>query len=292
MPQSNRRSNVNLRVLALSFLLIVPAVEACDFLDVSEQPMPLTADSADYSVLFIGSSYLGYNELPRMFEQLAYSVGRSVYVRERIVYGAPLKYHAEHTLTDVAIEEHDWDFVVLQGGSHRVAYPEYTSDSVLPALEVLKAKVEANNAGTRTVYMMGWAYEDGIEFQDGSTESFSEMQQKIFDNTLEWADSLDLIVAPVGWAWHELLLDETQPHYLHSADLSHPNVRGSYLSACVFVATLFGRSLTTADYYGGVPEEQAEELQQVATLVVLNDLEMWNADPVGAPGSASASAIW
>jgi hypothetical protein len=140
--------------------------------------------------------------------------------------------------------------------------------------------------------MMGWAYEDGIEFADGSTESFAEMQQKIYDNTLAWADSLGIIVAPVGWAWQEVLRNETELHYLHSVDLSHPNLRGSYLSACVFVATMFGRSLNAAEYYGGVPEAQARELQQVATRIVLDNLELWNADPVGAAAWVTASYGW
>ena len=132
--------------------------------------------------------------------------------------------------------------------------------------------------------MMGWAYEDGIQWEDGESESYAEMQQKIYDNTMAWADSLDLVIAPVGWAWYEVLRDESQSHYLHSADLSHPSLRGTYLTACVFVATLFGRSVIGVDYYGGLPEAEARELQEAASRVVLDSLELWNPDPVGAAG--------
>lgn len=281
MSQPIRAQRSFFRALLLASLLVAPSIGACDFLDVTDQ-VPLTSDSADYAVLFIGSSYLGYNELTWMFEQLAFSVQRPVFVREQIVYGASLNYHSGTTLTEAAIESYDWDFVVLQGSSYRAGYPELLVDSILPALRVLKSKIDENHSATRIVYMMGWAFEDGIEFEDGSTDTFEEMQQKIYDNTLAWADSLGLIVAPVGWAWQELLQDKTQLHYLHSADYSHPNVRGSYLSACVFVATMFGRSLNTVTYYAGIPDTTAHELQQVASRVVLDNLELWNAAPVGA----------
>lgn len=290
MSHAMRYSRARTHVLIVGCLFALPAVGACDFLDVDDQ-QPVVADSADYSILFIGSSHVGYNDLSWMVEQLAYSVERLVYVRNQIVYGASLDYHSNATLTQEAIRSYDWNFVVLQGSAYGVAYPDSVNPPVFPAIEALKARIDDNHAGTKTVYMMGWAYEDGVQWEGGGSESFDQMQQRIYDNTLAWADSLDLMVAPAGWVWKEALRNKTQEHYLHSADLSHPNLRGSYLTACVFVATMFGRSLTDADFNGGVSEADALELQQVATRVVLDSLDLWNAEPLAGPVWASETSF-
>jgi hypothetical protein len=276
-----RRPTPPIRLLVLSGVFAASVVGGCGFLDVDDQ-LPSAADSADYSALFIGSSYLGYNELPWMFEQLAREVGRSVYVRTMIVYGSSLGYHSVNTLTLEAIREYDWDFVVLQGGSYGVAHPELSTEGIFSALEILKARIKENDQDTRAAYMMAWAYEDGVEWQNGESETFEEMQQEIYDNTVAWADSLDLVVAPAGWAWREVLKTRTEPHYLHSVDLSHPNLRGSYLTACVFVATMFGQSVRNVGYFAGIPEGEARVLQDVASRVVLDSRDLWNVDPVRA----------
>jgi hypothetical protein len=45
------------------------------------------------------------------------------------------------------------------------------------------------------------------------------------------------IVVPVGRAWQNFLSQHVQP-VLYDRDQSHPTLAGSYLSACVFLATL------------------------------------------------------
>lgn len=287
MPHSNQQTVTLWRTLAAACLICSPAIVGCDYLDVA-QPLPVATDSADYSVLFIGSSYLGYNNFTWTFEQLAREAGKTVFVGERIVYGASLQYHATSMLTTQAIRDFDWDFVVLQGSSYAAGYPDGVADSVLPALEELTDEIAANGSGSRAVYMMGWAYEDGLTWDDGSADSFAEMQQKIYDNTLNWADSLGMIVAPVGWAWRETLQATTEEQYLHSADLSHPNVRGSYLNACVFVATLFGMSVSGTEYFAGLPESIAGDLQDLGSQIVLDNQTLWNLDPAGAAAQLSS----
>ena len=185
------------------------------------------------------------------------------------------------------IQEREWDFIVLQGGCQNAAYPEthhlITPKSgyhpVYPALSALQAKIEANYANTRMVYMMPWAFEDGMTWAAGQTDTYDDMQQEIYDNTLAWADTLGLTIAPVGWAWRAVLNEDPPQHYLHLDDWNHPSLRGSYLSALVIFATLFVESVEDLAYHQGLDEIEAQHFQEVATTVVLGNPELWKILP-------------
>ena len=76
-----------------------------------------------------------------------------------------------------------------------------------------------------------------------------------------------------------MLQDNPPAHHLHSSDWNHPNFRGSYLGACVILATLFGETVEGTTYYGLLDRSDAEHLQQVATQTVLDSLDLWNIVP-------------
>jgi hypothetical protein len=271
---------VGIRALLL-LALLGGAAGACG----SDEPAGPGPD--DLLVLFIGSSYFEYNDLPGIFERLAIESGKEVYVRREVVSGRYLDYFAENTITEQVIQEQDWDYVLLQGGCQNAAYPDthhiITPGSgyhpVYPALETLKAKIEANHADSRTVYMMPWAFEDGMTWVEGQTDTYQDMQEKIYDNSLRWADSLEITLAPVGWAWYDVLADDPPLHYLHLSDWNHPSLRGSYLSASVIFATVFVESVENVPYYAGLEQSEAEGFQEVASRIVLDSLELWNILP-------------
>jgi hypothetical protein len=84
--------------------------------------------------------------------------------------------------------------------------------------------------GATTVLYMTWARRHEWERQADLTAAHASIGRK-----------LGAIVAPVGLAW-ERVWGERPDLVLHDRDNSHPNLAGSYLAACVFLATLFGRS--------------------------------------------------
>ena len=69
------------------------------------------------------------------------------------------------------------------------------------------------------------------------------------------------------------------PHYLHDTDQSHPNMRGSYLSAATFYATLFQESAEGISFYSTLDEGEARSLQELASRTVLDSLTLWNITP-------------
>ena len=101
-------------------------------------------------ILFIGSSYFNYNNLPDLFENLAISSGKEVYVDHHGQNGLFLSDHAESSETESKINEHNWDFVILQGSGRNMAYPDYFTDHpVYPALITLRDKIYENCESTK-----------------------------------------------------------------------------------------------------------------------------------------------
>jgi hypothetical protein len=259
---------------------------ACGWLDPAEPDVP-DPDPSEVTVLFIGSSYFGSNNMPGIFKSLASAAGHQTFVYPQVIPGNYLDYFADDPQTEAVIESHAWDYVILQGGIQNAAYPEthhlITPSSgyhpLFPALHKLEAKITANHPDTKTVYMMPWAFEDGMTWVEGQTDTYVDMQLLIRENTKPYADEIGLILAPVGMAWYEVLKDPGPEHYLHSADWNHPNYRGSFLSAAVIVSTVFAQSVENAAFQGSLPAAEADQFREIASRTVLDSLEVWNIQP-------------
>jgi hypothetical protein len=116
---------------------------------------------------------------------------------------------------------------------------------------------------------MPWAFENGMIWKAGWSDSYDDMQEKIDSVTLFYADEFNLLVAPVGRAWHQVLIEKEYPlHYLHQSDWNHPTVRGSYLTACVLFSTIFRRSTEGNSFRTGLSKEEARYFQHLASDIV------------------------
>ena len=125
-------------------------------------------DRSPTSILFLGSSYFGYNDLPGLFQALADSAGHDVYIDQRIPSGLYLSDHAASAETAALIQRQRWDYVVLQGVGRGTAYPEsFTDHPVYPALATLCDMIHDNDASTQVVFCLPWAFEDGMTWYQG-----------------------------------------------------------------------------------------------------------------------------
>ena len=250
--------------------LLIISCSICDNITVNEE---LTTQK----ILFIGSSYFVYNDLPELFRELATAGGKDVLIDSRIILKTYLEDHADMQKTEDMINQDDWNFVVLQGVGSLMAYPDYFVDHpVAPALIKLKEKILSNSSSTKIVFCLPWAYEDGMTWLEGWTDTYTDMQIKINDTTLDYADDMGFDIAPVGVAWHKILEEQNYPlHYLHLNDWNHPSPKGSYLMANVIYSTIFQESINDISYYAGLPEEEAHHFQLVASFTVLDDLDLW-----------------
>lgn len=242
------------------------------------------ADSLTTKVLFIGSSYFSFNDLPALLQGLADSSGKKVAFAYDIINGTYLDDHVRSSLTPEMIRKADWDFVLLQDAGSPVGYPE-THGSIVPpyvqretrwALTQLKEMAQRNHDKTKVVFLMPWAFEDGLTWIKGQTDTYEEMQQRICANTLAWSREIGFVVAPVGWAWRAVTAERPWKHYLFLSDYNHPSLRGSYLTACVLHATMFKKSVAGNGFRGGLSRLDAEYFQRVASQTVLDTLSLWN----------------
>lgn len=236
-------------------------------------------DNTDHTtdVLFIGASYFLAHDLPGLFEEFATIMEHEVFIDECIESGIVLYDHANSLTTELKILEKDWDFVILQGVGSLTAYPDSFPRKVIEALEILQKKIYLNCIKTKTVFCMPWAFEDGMTWKEGWTDTYADMQLKIYNYTLAYSDEIGFVTSPVGWAWYQVLEEKDYPlHYLHLSDWNHPSLRGSYLMACTIFSTVFQKSTVGIPVYWGLPEEDALYFQEVASDVVLDTPVKWN----------------
>lgn len=216
---------------------------------------------AGLRVLFVGNSFTFYNSIPKRVHELS-SADNSARKIFAVQYTAPswrLSKAAQDTGLERLLRQVPWDVVVLQEHGYELArsqqHRRQTTDRYATA-------IAARAGGARIVFFMPWDSKDG---RDG--ETYTELQERIADNTEELADRLGAKVAPVGVAW-EAAVERRPGIDLWYRDGRHPGKRGAYLGACVFYAVLTGRDPTGNAFTGGLDPEEARFLQHVARDVV------------------------
>lgn len=176
-------------------------------------------------VLFIGNSLTYWNEMPWLTERVAESLDAKTPLDAEFngLSGATLRRQWERGRALNAIREQRWDFVVLQAQSTEIlANPEETTKYArLFSDEIKKARA-------KTVIFLTWIPLDAKGTQKEMTARY-----------LKLARELGASVAPVGIAWERLL---KRGIALFDGSRLHPNLNGSYLTACVFFATIYRRS--------------------------------------------------
>jgi hypothetical protein len=265
----------HLGVFAVLFSLF--QASACG--DASTQSVP-GPDMDACKVLFIGNSLTYFNDQPMIVEQMALAAGKNVYVDQAMMGGARLEDHAERSATLMKIAQFPWDVVVLQQAIGDVAFFDSQTDITEP-IEALVDSVHSSNEAADIVYFLDYSLRGGLYWY-GEYYTYEASQQMLYDGTLQLAETLDLSIAPVGWAWNTVMA--LRPDLdLYDDDSVHPSYLGSYLGAAVYFATIFQESPTGNLYHGALDAATAEYLGGVASEVVLDSLSLWRLGPVDGP---------
>ncbi|MFN2427169.1 MAG: hypothetical protein ABR587_12065, partial [Candidatus Binatia bacterium] len=178
-------------------------------------------------ILIVGNSFT--KGIKSDLRNLARSALRDVSVSVRGRAGATLNDHAVSRSTLRKLRIPGWHSVVLQDQSDGIDEERY------PGARVLDAEIAA--IGADTIFFMTWAdQDDEIEVYDelrgvpGGTEGYVPI-----------AMELDAVVAPIGWAFRELLLEGPDAE-LWRQDGHHAGDRGRYLAALVLYAVIYRES--------------------------------------------------
>ena len=202
-------------------------------------------------VLFIGNSYTHFNGLPEVLSNMAATAKPKVNIKTAVLTrgGYTLEKHLNEESTLNLIQKGEFDIVILQEQSLRPI-----SDKKKMHEAIRKLHLEIKKAKAKTVLFMTWARANRPKMIEPLAKAYIQIGRE-----------LKVEVAPIGLAWQKAL--QKLPNLsLHNSDKSHPNQRGTYLTACVLYATLTGKSPVGLSN-GGLKEitnAQAAFLQQIA----------------------------
>lgn len=236
------------------------------------------AQARSRKVLFIGNSYVYSNDIPNMIKQLALANGDTLIYDQNVPGGYTLQQHSTDATTANKIKAQKWDIVVLQEQSQRPSFsPGQVAADVYPYVTALVNLIRNNDTCTETMFYMTWGRKNGdasncVAYPPICT--YEGMQARLRESYLEMTDDNNAVVAPVGAAW-KLVRDSLSSLELYVPDESHPSVAGSYLSACVFYASIFHRSPVGNTYLGGLSAADAQKIQYYAAKVAIDSVSKW-----------------
>jgi hypothetical protein len=234
-------------------------------------------------VLLIGASYFACNDMAGKVRELARTGKKNLYLSdEAVVSGKLLRHHRETPSTLNSIKRTRWDEVVMCDAGVGPSYeslspPRYPYSWRSLTRESLQYYVdEVKKVKAKPLFIVPWAFEDGMTWLKGWGDTYEQMQTLIDKNTAQWAKEMDIAMVPVGPAFREVLKVHKEPHYLYATDFSHPSARGSYLMACTLYASLYGESPEGLAHPQSITDAEATEFQRTAWAVVKRDWQKWN----------------
>ncbi|MCA0305088.1 MAG: hypothetical protein LCH95_21995 [Proteobacteria bacterium] len=204
---------------------------------------PVDAPKKIESILFVGNSYLAFNNGIGWHVSRLLAEGRPAYrLRSTSVSitGGGLDWHdlASYFRPDAVgsyrYDEHNnvviqsptrlFDVVVMLDGSQGPVHPAL-KDRFAEAARRFSAITRRH--GAEPVFLATWAYHDRPEMTAQLAEAYEAAGRES-----------DAAVIPVGRAF-ERVRAERPDIALHMADKSHPTLAGTYLAACMVLAVLF-----------------------------------------------------
>lgn len=217
-------------------------------------------------VLFVGNSYTHYNNMPKMFHDIAESKNIKMDVHMSAKSSHTFKMHSERLDLYQDIKSQKWDYVVLQGFSRELA-TNYTAidTTIVPYVQRIVDSIYAKNPCTNILLYETWGYENGFP-EDSVNVNYQIMSDHIHQGYLYLSQKFDFPIVPVGKVW-ETVKENNPSINLYNEDLQHPSKYGSYLAACSFYAAIFKMSPVSA-YSDGLNPEQAKYIQNTAFAVV------------------------
>jgi len=243
-------------------LMVVLLVGACQPVVTPSTPTPELPNR----LLFIGDSFTSWQGgLDYHMESLVASANPPLTIDASIVAmgGARLEEHWDIGKALEAIQEGNWDVVVLQEDLSEAGYDEQNFYEYIRKFNQEIQKIDA-----QTVLYMPWEWKAKVYTEQPTTEGIARAYTNI-------GAELGVRVAPVGIAWTRSI-QERPDLSLYEYDEVHPTIQGTYLTTCVLYATIFGQSPVGLSYLPpDVPgwemtEDEAAFLQRIAWETVVD----------------------
>lgn len=204
------RSTILLFLLVLS----VPAVQAAEKKDTTR-------------VLFVGNSYVYYNNLIQMIGLITDSLDHKIICRKSVIGAATLGEHwngLRGLRSKEAIQKGKYNIVVIQDNS---MWPLQHKDSLLFYGQKFAQHIQ--QTGAKTYLYNTWARQKTPETQDSINQAYAEL-----------AALTGATRVPIGACWAKARMDKPNVELFHP-DGSHPSPMGTFLVALGFIKTITGQ---------------------------------------------------
>lgn len=209
-------------------------------------------------VLMVGNSHTYFNGgVDNHLEAMLAAVHPewNVVVNAQAPGGYTLENHFNDPASIAAIQNGDWDLVILQEQSSRpMLFPDLFYDYAQQLNTVIR------QSGAQTGFYMTWAWRNN-----------PEMYVPIRDAYRYIGAYLDAPVIPAGIAWFNANAIPTIPN-LYAPDNYHPSIYGTYLVACLMLGKIWNVSPVGNTY---IPTEidalSAALIQQLAWDTIQNE---------------------
>lgn len=217
-------------------------------------------DEKMLNILFLGNSLMYYNDMPRLFAQIATAEGKKVNVQSVTKGSATISDFTDHR-TEVGaqaiplLKNNKWDYVIIEPSRRISPYENTVKETELESAK--KIQEYAHAAGGEVMLYSVWGNNNGtvIEYKAVSPISMPEVATHMMGRkshtkfmhevNLEFAAALgDVKVALAGYAFENFIAKYPNINLYHS-DERHPSPVGSYLAAAVIYATMFGEKVNT-----------------------------------------------
>lgn len=228
-------------------------------------------------MLWIGNSYTFFNDLPSTVRSIAASQGMGLSITTVVKGGEHLSGHLRNPRLHELLKRGGWDYVVVQEFSAGPAADTRTvARTVYPYAKTIDSLAVKYSPEAKVVFYMTWGHKYGNVYKNGYAldDDYQTMQERLKTSYLEMAHDNGAWCAPVGMAW-QTVRKEHPEYVLYAPDCFHPSPVGSYLAANVIFTTIWQRPYQTG-VCCGLPEEQAEILQQTAQKTVLENMTLLN----------------
>lgn len=189
-------------------------------------PVQAAGKQDTLKVLFVGNSYVYYNNLAQLINLLTDSMPTRLICTKSTVGAAHLGEHwrgLRGLRSKTLISEKKYDIIVIQDNS---MWPLEHKDSLLFYGKLFTDLIRST--GARPYLYSTWARQKTPETQTAITAAYSEL-----------ATATGAIRVPVGDAW-ELARQQKPEMVLFHSDGSHPSALGTFLIALSFIKKITG----------------------------------------------------
>ncbi|MGR3857244.1 PKD domain-containing protein [Chryseobacterium indologenes] len=225
-------------------------------------------------VLFIGNSVTYFNDMPEIFKNIAASKGKNLAVTTHTPGGTGFVNHVDDPSLYQKIRSKNYKYVIMQPGTGESAGHSYPVAVTAERGRKIRDSIRKYSPCSKIfLYEIPYGVPSANEYN-----TYFAFQQKIKDSITKMSNLMQVEMVPAG---------ESARHYYNSSqDLAlhgsyndiHPGPKGSYLVAASMYSAIFQDHVFPSTFYNGLPQNTAENFQNIADLVFFNNPVQWNSN--------------